>query len=298
MIRAFGSINLDLIGGVERLPRPGETVSGGPFATAPGGKGANQALAARRAGAAVQMIGAVGKDAFAEPALWLLRAGGVDLSELREVEGATGVALILVDAAGENVIAVMPGANASVAEADAEGLDFSPQDVMLLQLEVPVAAIEAAARRARAAGARALLNFAPFRADGLGLLAHVTHLIVNESEAALIAKAAGLPAGSIEEQAAALAEKFALTVIVTLGKDGVLAVEEGRVVRAAALPVRAVDTVGAGDTFCGYLAAAFSEGLPLGQALSLAAAAASLACTKPGAQPAIPMRDEVDAVSR
>src|SRR5688500_10962635 len=136
-------MKLDLTGGGERRPRPGET--------APGGKGANQALAARRAGAAVQMIGAVGKDAFAEPALWLLRAGGVDLSELREIEGATGVALILVDAAGENVIAVMPGANASVAEADAEGLNFSPQDVMLLQLEVPVAAIEAAARRARAA---------------------------------------------------------------------------------------------------------------------------------------------------
>jgi ribokinase len=230
--------------------------------------------------------------------LSLLRAGGVDLSRLREVEGATGVALILVDAAGENVIAVMPGANASVAEADAERLDFSPQDVLLLQLEVRVPAIEAAARRAMRAGARVLLNFAPFRADGLRLLAQVTHLIVNESEAALIAEAAGLPAGSIEEQAAALAEKFALTVIATLGRDGVLAVQEGRVARAAALPVQAVDTVGAGDTFCGYFAAALSEGLPLGEALSLAAAAASLACTKSGAQPAIPMRDEVDAVSR
>jgi ribokinase len=298
VIKVFGSVNLDLIGAVDRLPRPGETVSGGPFATAPGGKGANQALAARRAGADVQMIGAVGRDAFAGPALSLLRAGGVDLSKLRDVKGATGVALILVDAAGENVIAVMPGANASVAEAAAEQLDFSHQDVLLLQLEVPVPAIEAAARRARAAGARVLLNFAPFRADGLRLLAHVSHLIVNESEGALIAEAAGLPAGAIEEQAAALAEKFAVTVIATLGRDGVVAVEEGRVVRAAALPVRAVDTVGAGDTFCGYLAAGLSEGLPLGGALSLAAAAASLACTKSGAQPAIPVRDQVDAVSR
>ena len=111
MITVFGSINLDLIGGVERLPRPGETVPGTTFATAPGGKGANQALAAARAGAPVRMVGAVGKDEFAAPALALLRAGGVDLSRVRAVEGPTGVALILVDASGENVIAVIPGAN-------------------------------------------------------------------------------------------------------------------------------------------------------------------------------------------
>ena len=299
MITILGSINLDLIGTVERLPRPGETVSGGAFATAPGGKGANQALAARRAGAQVRMIGAVGRDPFADPALSLLQAGGVDLAQLRQVEGPTGVALILVDGNGENVIAVMPGANGTVDAAAAAELDFTPEDVLLLQLEVPVPAIAVAANRAKELGARVLLNFAPFHAGALPLLPHVSHLIVNESECALIAEAAGLAAGSVEEQAVGLAQTFGLTVIATLGRDGVLAVEQGSTIRAEALPVRAVDTVGAGDTFCGYLAAGLSEGLALDAAMSLSAAAASLACTRSGAQPAIPLRAEVErALSR
>lgn len=295
MITVFGSVNLDLIGGVERLPRPGETVPGTTFATAPGGKGANQALGAARAGGAVRMVGAVGRDAFAAPALQLLRSGGVDLGGLRELDGATGVALILVDKAGENVIAVIPGANGAMSVAEAEALDFGADDVLLLQLEVPVPAIEAAARRAREAGARVLLNFAPFRADALRLLPLATHLVVNESECALIAAALELEQGSVADQAAALALRLGITVIATLGRDGVLAVEGARIEMAPTLPVEAIDTVGAGDTFCGYLAAAFSEGLPLGAALTLASAAGSLACTKSGAQPSVPERSEVEA---
>ena len=201
------------------------------------------------------MVGAVGNDDFAEPALALLRAGSVDLSRVRTAEDPTGVALILVDAAGENVIAVIPGANGAVGEADAAASTRSADDVLLLQLEVPVAAIAAAAERARAAGARVILNFAPFREDALGLLRYATHLVVNESECALVADALGVAAGSLDDQAAALAEKQAMTVIVTLGKDGVLAVDDGRTETAPALQVEAVDTVGAGDTFCGYLAA-------------------------------------------
>jgi ribokinase len=297
VITVFGSINLDLIGGVDRLPRPGETVAGTSFSTAPGGKGANQALAAARAGAAVRMAGAVGRDAFAEAALALLKSGGVDLARVRAVDGPTGVALILVESEGENVIAVIPGANGTMNEADAAGLEFSPEDVLLLQLEVPVAAIEAAARRARAAGARVLLNFAPYRADALSVLQYATHLIVNESECALIAEALTCQAEDLAGQAAALAEKLNVAVIVTLGKEGALVVEGRRLDRASALKVRAIDTVGAGDTFCGYLAAAFSEGLLLPQALELAASAASLACTKPGAQPAIPHRADVQAAT-
>jgi ribokinase len=297
MITIFGSINLDLIGSVGRLPRPGETVSGGAFATAPGGKGANQALAAARAGANVCMVGAVGQDSFAEEALALLRSGGVNLSRVRSVAEPTGVALILVDAAGENVIAVMPGANNTVSPDDVEGLVFGPDDVLLLQLEVPVNSIAEAAKRARNAGARVLLNFAPFRPEALALLPFVTHLIVNESECELVAGAAGAVEGSLPAQAAALASRYALTVIVTLGKDGVIAVENGVEQEAAALPVQAIDTVGAGDTFCGYLATAFSEGMPLGPALTLAARAASLACTKSGAQPAMPHRHEVEEVA-
>jgi ribokinase len=297
MIVVFGSINLDLIGNVERLPGAGETVAGSSFATAPGGKGANQALAAARAGAAVRMVGAVGHDGFAAEALTLMSEGGVDLAAVRVAATATGVALILVDRAGENVIAVLPGANFTLSEADAAGLGFDAADVLMLQLEVPVAAAERAARRARAAGARVVLNFAPFRADGLALLPHATHLVVNETECALIAGALGIDAGisaaGTEAQAAALAERAGLTVIATLGRDGVLAAAQGQVTRVPALPVTAIDTVGAGDTFCGYLAAGLAEGLALDDALALAAKAASLACTRPGAQPAIPLRAEV-----
>jgi ribokinase len=140
-----------------------------------------------------------------------------------------------------------------------------------------------------------LLNFAPFRADALELLPYVTHLIVNESECRLIAAALGLEETSTADQAAALGLRLDSTIVATLGEQGVLAVEAGRIEMAAALPVDALDTVGAGDTFCGYLAAAFSEGLPLGAALALATAAGSLACTRSGAQPAIPERSEVEA---
>lgn len=298
VITVFGSINLDLIGGVERLPRPGETVPGNAFATAPGGKGANQALAARRAGAAVRMVGAVGDDGFAETALSLLRVDAIELEGVETAAGATGIALIVVDRVGENVIVVVPGANGTVGEGQAESLEFSRDDVLLLQLEVPVAAIGAAARRARAARARVLLNFAPFRVDALDLLAAVTHLVVNETECALLAEALGLTGETLEALARGLAERSDAAVIVTLGREGVFAVENGRELRAAALRVEPVDTVGAGDTFCGYLAAALAEGEPLEAALGLAAAAGSLACTKPGAQPSIPRREEVAAALR
>ncbi len=293
VITVFGSINLDLIGNVDRLPRPGETVPGGAFSTSPGGKGANQALAAARAGARVRMVGAVGRDAFATAALALLKAGGVELSRVRQVDEPTGVALILVDPAGENVIAVLPGANGTVSEADASGLEFGPEDVLLLQLEAPIPAIAATARRAREAGTRVLLSFAPFRADALHLLPLATHLVVNESECELIAKALGLGGEGTEAQAVSLADRLESTVIATLGKHGVLAAGPGRVERAAALQVEAIDTVGAGDTFCGYLGAALTEGMTFRAALALASTAASVACIKPGAQPAVPMREEV-----
>ena len=297
VITVFGSINLDLIGTVERLPKPGETVPGNGFSTAPGGKGANQALAACRAGAAVRMVGAVGTDEFADLALALLKEGGVDLSRVRAANGPTGVALILVEAKGENVIAVIPGGNGTVSENDANALEFRPNDVLLLQLEVPVPAMALAARKARSAGARVLLNFAPFRHDALALVREAaTHLVVNETECALLADALGIAKGSIEARARALSRESSTTVIVTLGSDGVLAVEGGELLSAPALAVQTIDTVGAGDTFCGYLAAALSEGEPLVKALAISAAAGSLACTRSGAQPSIPQRQEVEAV--
>jgi ribokinase len=295
VITVFGSINLDLIAHVSRLPHPGETVPGTGFATAPGGKGANQALAAARAGAAVSMVGAVGGDSFADDALVLLRDGGVDLERVGRVPGATGVALIQVDEKGENTIAVVPGANGAVAATAAGALSFAPGDVLLLQLEVPVAAVEAAAARARSKGASVLLNFAPFRDDALRLVKHATHLIVNESECALVSQALGIPEGALGERAAALSARTASCVIVTLGPAGALAVANGSTLRVPALAVKAIDAVGAGDTFCGYLACAIGEGMTLARALRIASVAASLACTKHGAQPSIPPRDDVEA---
>src|SRR5690606_4717478 len=168
--------------GVERLPRPGETVPGNDFVTAPGGKGANQALAARRAGAAVRMVGAVGNDAFAGQALELLEAGGVDLAGVRVAQTASGIAMILVEAAGENVIAVIPGGNGTVAPADVSAARLAAGDHLLLQLEIPIDAVEAALDAARAAGAVSLLNTAPFRADAAGLLAKADYVVANETE--------------------------------------------------------------------------------------------------------------------
>jgi ribokinase len=213
---------------------------------------------------------------------------------VRRVDGATGVALILVDAAGANVIAVIPGANAAVAPADAAALVFAPDDVLLVQLETPAYSIAAAARRARDAGALVLLNFAPFRPEALHLLPLATHVIVNESECARMATALAVEASDEAAQAVALSARFGSIFVVTLGAAGAIACEAGKSVRVPALAVTPIDTVGAGDAFCGYLAAALVERLPLEPALSLAAAAGSLACTKPGAQPSIPLRREVE----
>ncbi|WP_442580019.1 ribokinase [Mesorhizobium sp. ASY16-5R] len=295
MITVVGSINLDLIANVERLPAPGETVPGSTFRTAPGGKGANQALAAARAGGKVRMVGAVGKDAFAAEALALLATGKVDLDGVREAAAATGVALIFVDGKGENVIVVVAGANGTVLPGDLAKADFRQGDVVLLQHEVPLETVETALASARAAGARSILNTAPFRPEAAYLLAMADHVVANETEFDLYADALGLAGGGREERMRAFAVQTGRTIVVTLGGDGVIAVEGGRLLRVPALKVTPVDTVGAGDTFCGYLAAGLSEGLPLEPSLARAAAAGSLACTRNGAQPSIPLRAEVEA---
>jgi ribokinase len=293
-ITVVGSINLDLIATVERLPAPGETVSGGDFSTAPGGKGANQALAARRADAQVRIIGAVGKDAFATEALSLLEGGGVDLSHVGRIHAPTGTALILVDAKGENVIAVVPGANKSVLPGDLASAGLRKGEYVLLQQEIPLETVEAALGAARKAGAISVLNTAPFRAEAASFVGEADYVVANETEFDLYADALSLPEGDRTRRMAAFAERTGRTLIVTLGADGVLAAAPGETLAVPALKVKPVDTVGAGDTFCGYLAASLASGLPLEQALRRATAAASLACLKEGAQPSIPLAAEVD----
>ncbi|KQV44195.1 MULTISPECIES: ribokinase [unclassified Rhizobium] len=297
MITVFGSINMDLIATTPRLPKPGETLAGTGFSTAAGGKGANQALAATRAGAKVLMAGAVGSDAFATDALALMKQAGTDLSAVNVVDRATGTAHILVGGDGENVIIVVAGANGEVTENDgiAAVAAMDTGDTLVLQLEIPAASIEAALSAAKKAGIRSLINIAPLTPDAarLGRMADI--VVANETEFELLAGKTGL---SADERVAAmrrLHEETGQTIIVTLGAEGVVALSEGAIHTAKGLKIEPVDTVGAGDTFCGYLAASLDAGLDFEKALRRAAVAGSLACLKPGAQPAIPVAAEVEA---
>lgn len=295
MITILGSINLDLIARVERLPQPGETVPGDAFSTAPGGKGANQALAAARAGGCVRMVGAVGRDAFAQEALALLREGGVNLSAVKTCDTATGTAMILVDGKGENVIAVIPGANGQVTPQDAAQAAFRAGEFVLLQHEVPLAVVKTALEAARAAGAISLLNTAPFHREAATFLSLADYVIANETEFDRYAEALALGGTDREARMRAFAKATGRTIVVTLGARGVVAATQERFLRVPSLAITPVDTVGAGDTFCGYLAAGLAEGRTLEEACAMAAAAGALACLKPGAQPAIPERAAVDA---
>jgi len=296
MVVVFGSINLDLVTRAPRLPSPGETVTGSGFASYPGGKGANQALAAARAGAAVRMYGAVGRDAAAGSALALLRAAEVDVSGVLAVDAPTGCATILVDDAGENAIVVVPGANGKVDPGAVPDAVLSPSAVLVLQQEVPASANAALIGRAARAGMRIVLNAAPARPLTRELLAMITTLVVNENEAAVLAPSFGWPAEPLAFAAAAAAEIDGLEVVVTRGASGAVSVRGDDRVHVAAPRVDAVDTTGAGDAFVGAFASALDAGEDRRRALSIAIAAGSLACTAHGAQPALPGRKAIDAL--
>ena len=287
MITVLGSTNLDLIGTVSRIPKPGETVPGTEFSMAAGGKGANQALAARRAGAEVRMFAAAGTDSFADEALKLLKADGVDLSKVRIVPGATGIAMIFVDPQGENVIAILPGANGTMspkdAEAALEGLGIG--SILVLQQEIPQAVNERALELARERGVMSILNTAPFLPTTKAIAERASIVIANETEFQLLT---GARLDQLDAAMADWAKAQDQTIIVTLGPDGARAATPTGSFAVPALKVDPVDTVGAGDTFCGYLAAGLDQGLDLEAAMQRAAVAASLACLKPGAQPSVP----------
>src|SRR5690606_11447843 len=290
MITVFGSINMDLIATTERLPEPGETVAGTGFSTAAGGKGANQALAARRAGRDVRMAGAVGKDEFAAPARALMDDAGTDLSSVKRVDGPTGTALILVGGTGENMIAVVPGANGTVDEEQARAAVevMNASDLLVLQLEVPAAAVEAALRAARSRGVTSILNIAPLTPDAARLARLADIVIANETEFELLAGQAELTTAARQDALKQMHGESGQTYIITLGADGVIAARDGEIYKAQGLAIEPIDTVGAGDTFCGYLAAGLDSDLAFEDALRRAAIAGSLACLKAGAQPSIP----------
>lgn len=296
MITIFGSINLDLIGRLTRIPKPGETVPGSSFASAPGGKGANQALAARRAGAEVRLVGAVGSDHFAIEALQLLKSAAVDLGKVSAQEGATGIAMIFVDDKGENVIGILPGANAtpSAADADAAVAAMRARDVLVVQQEVPQAATRRALEAARARGITSIINTAPFLADTAEIAGLASIVVANETEFALLTGV-----HPTEKRMEEYVRATGQTLIVTLGADGARVAAPGGVSHHVAAPrITPVDTVAAGDTFVGYLAEGLQAGYGADAVLSAmrrAVVAASLACLKPGAQPSIPYSSEVEA---
>ncbi len=297
MITVFGSINVDQVTRVKRLPGPGETVHGSDYSLIPGGKGANQALAACRAGAKVRLVGAIGDDALARVALGELQAGGVDLVSVARRAGTTGLAVITVDDSGENTIVLSAGANARASAADIPDNAFASGDTLLLQMEVPLAESLAAAERARDAGARVILSLAPYEPLSHAAVRAVDMLIVNEHEAADFARHLALPPGAPEATVAALASTLGRTVVATLGPDGAIAADGKDVIRVPALAVTPVDTTGAGDTFCGVLAAWLDEGASFRTAMARAAVAGSLAVTRAGAQPSFPTRTEIQDAS-
>jgi ribokinase len=289
MIVVFGSINVDVLVPVPRLPARGETVLGGDYRVAPGGKGANQALAARRAGADVFMAGAVGNDGFAAIGLDLLRRDGVDLSLVATADRPTGCATITVDPSGENQIAVASGANFLARAVQVPNRLLGPKTVLVMQREVPVEENAALIARARVRGACIVLNLAPAGSIDPARLEDIDFLIANEGEAATLGR-----------DRAVAARRLRQALVVTLGAKGVTAfLAGGGAISVPVLAVDPVDATGAGDTFVGVLAAGFDAGLTLEPALRRASAAAALACLALGAQEAMPDRAAIDeAASR
>lgn len=290
-VLVFGSINLDLIFALPHLPSAGETVLGTGLRTEPGGKGANQAVAAARDGARVALAGAVGRDAFAAPALALLREAGVDLSRVATLDGATGCAAIGVDRDGRNQIMVAPGVNLAVSAAQVEDEALGPETVLVVQRETDAGEIAQLLLRAAARGARAIVNLAPFGGIALDVLATAALIVVNAAEAEALAAALGCGA-----EPAALAGRLGTRVLRTLGEHGAELGDGAGTHRQPAFPVRAVDTTAAGDAFVGVLAAALDRRLGFEAAIRRAAAAAALACTRAGTQASLPGAAETDAL--
>jgi ribokinase len=293
-IIVIGSLNADLVVRAPRFPAPGETISGEDLAIIPGGKGANQAVAAARHGTSVAMVGRVGIDSFGLTLTQNLQQNKVDIAHIQSDESATGTAIIVVDANGQNSIVLSPGANGKVTPADVEIVPFQDAKMLLLQLEIPLETVIHAASLARQNGLRVILNPAPARLLPNDLLANVDILIPNESELGTLT---GIPVTDIDSAGPAakmLLAKGIQTVIVTLGSNGALIVTNDRAMHIPAFQVDVVDTTAAGDAFIGGLAAALLKGKSLEEAVRYGNASGALAATKFGAQPSLPSKNEVE----
>ena len=291
MLLVFGSLNADLLFQVEALPRPGETVLCPGYQLAAGGKGANQATAAAKAGAAVRMVGRVGGDSFGQFLREVLATAGVDGAKIAISDKATGIAVIGVDRLAENQIIVASGANLDSDAGQIDDRELAPGTTVLCQNEIRPEATFALLERAKVRGARTILNLAPAGEVPAGVLNSLDLLVVNEIEAAMAAGVRGDPAVLARD----LALRHGLTCVVTLGSRGALAIGPSGGYRIEALAVEAVDTTGAGDAFTGVLAAALDQGQSLPDALRRASVAAGLACTRIGAQTSQPTVAAIEA---
>jgi ribokinase len=295
-ILVVGSSNTDMVIRVSKIPKPGETVLGGEFTMAPGGKGANQAVAAARAGGHVTFVARVGDDVFGERALRNLEADGIDTRFVFRVPGEpSGIALINVDGKGENSISVASGANAFLSARDIEKADdaFHAADIVLLQLETPMETVLAAVKKARDRGLPVILNPAPARPLDDDLLRLIAVLTPNEHEAEFLT---GIPVrdeSGAREAAARLRARGVVSVVITLGERGAVASSPEFEGLVPAFKVDPVDTTAAGDVFNGALAVALAEKASMEHALRFASAAAALSVTRPGAQPSAPTRAEI-----
>ncbi len=294
-IVCVGSMNMDIAAYSTTLPRPGETVFGSTLTSSPGGKGLNQAVAARRLGASVAFVGNLGRDDTGDAVAAFLDAEGIDTNGIGRVDGVpSGAAIILIDAKSENAIVVIPGANMVWQQGALDDLQLSGGDIVIAQFEVPDAVIIDAFERAHKAGARTILNAAPARAMPERLLPLVDILVVNETElAATCSKTIdGSDIAAVAGAAASLSSPR-LAVIATLGSAGAVVAAGGTTVRIAGVAVKAIDTAGAGDCFIGALAAALARGEGLQQAAAFANRAASISVTRKGTAIAMPFAREL-----
>lgn len=295
-IFVVGSLNADLVVKSPRFPQPGETISGEDLQIIPGGKGANQAVAAARQGVKTAMLGRVGSDSFAPFLIDNLKANQVDTSHVIADSSATGTAIIVVDANGQNSIVLSPGANGNVSPADVDSASFSNSKLLLLQLEIPTPTVLHAAQQARANGLTVILNPAPAKPLPAELISTVDILIPNESELSLLT---GLPvndATSAEKAAKEIMKQGVKTVIVTLGGKGALLVTAQQTTQVDTYKVNVVDTTAAGDAFIGGFASALLSGKSLEDSVRHGCACGALATTKFGAQPSLPTKEEVEKI--